>query len=399
MSHFYPNPANMSAGGFIHHQLRELANKGHTVTVLAPLFWRAWPWSYKKFVEFSDIQGIQVVYTWYPTFGGGVLHWLSAYTQWLSCAIISRMYLTDAYDVLYVNNIFPDGLAGISLGKRLNVPVVSIARGELVDYAQKSMIVRYMCRRVLRASKYVLTTSDALRQEAVTIAGEFDSKYEVLYNGVDKERFCVQKEECVDREAWGCAPKQLTLGFVGALDRSKGLFELAEVFCRLAQQYDLRLILVGQGKDRDHAEKVFQAKAIRDRVIFTGHLDHADINKWLNRMDVFVFPSYTEGLPNAVYEAMCAGLPIIGSRAGGIPELVQHEQNGLLVGGLLRKNSRFAFSEIDKDELERSIVRLIIDKPLRIRMGLQSLNLAATRPSWLDNARKLEQILIKVLDC
>lgn len=89
---------------------------------------------------------------------------------------------------------------------------------------------------------------------------------------------------------------------------------------------DLRLIWVGDGMYRKELETRVKAQGLDKRVNFCGHLPNRDaVIKELDRADIFVLPSYQEGLPRAMIEAMARGLPCIGSTVGGIPELLPHE--------------------------------------------------------------------------
>lgn len=131
--------------------------------------------------------------------------------------------------------------------------------------------------------------------------------------------------EAVDslRAAWGGA---CIVGQVGALDDSqKGQHDTLAATARLTES-DWRFVLVGGGRD----EADLRAAAARDsRVIFTGHVDN--VGDHLAAFDIFVFPSRHEGLGFTLLDAMQAGLPIVASDVDGIPEIIEHEVNGLLV--------------------------------------------------------------------
>ena len=127
------------------------------------------------------------------------------------------------------------------------------------------------------------------------------------------------------RAEWGGA---FVVGQVGALDDSqKGQYDtLAAANTLLAQDPALRFILVGQGKDEPGLRS---AAAEQPAIRFTGRVDN--VGDHLAAFDVFVFPSRHEGLGSTLLDAMQAGVPIVASDVDGIPELVTHEDNGLLV--------------------------------------------------------------------
>lgn len=128
------------------------------------------------------------------------------------------------------------------------------------------------------------------------------------------------------RTSFGRCPS--TLIFVGSLQQ---LYKAPDVLINAVAKCvnegaDLRLILVGDGRYRARLQAQAANLGIADRVIFTGQLSQgAAVREQLDRADLFVLPSLTEGLPRAMIEAMARGLPCIGSNVGGIPELLPAE--------------------------------------------------------------------------
>lgn len=133
-----------------------------------------------------------------------------------------------------------------------------------------------------------------------------------------------RKSTAALRARWGGA---CVVGQVGALDDSqKGQYDTLVAAGRLGDDGSWRFVLVGGGRD----EAGLRAAAAQDaRVIFTGHVDN--VGDHLAAFDIFVFPSRHEGLGSTLLDAMQAGLPIVASDVDGIPEVIEHEVNGLLV--------------------------------------------------------------------
>lgn len=120
-----------------------------------------------------------------------------------------------------------------------------------------------------------------------------------------------------------------TIGSVGNLRDEKGHATLIEAFADVRSSHEARLLLVGDGPLRSALEQQATDLGVRDDVEFTGAV--ADVWPYLEQMDIFVLPSKHEALGIAALEAMAAGVPVVASDVGGIPEIVENDRTGLLV--------------------------------------------------------------------
>jgi glycosyltransferase involved in cell wall biosynthesis len=144
-----------------------------------------------------------------------------------------------------------------------------------------------------------------------------------------------------------------TIVCVGRLSPEKGQTGLLRAFAQLrASHPDLTLRLVGDGPDRDALERLSDELNVTDAVTFAGRLPERDTLLEIARADLLVLPSFMEGLPIVLMEAMALGVPVIASRVAGIPELVVDGKTGLL------------FAPSNWDELAQCIARLLGDKAL-----------------------------------
>jgi glycosyltransferase involved in cell wall biosynthesis len=146
--------------------------------------------------------------------------------------------------------------------------------------------------------------------------------------------------------------------WVGRLDPVKGLKELIEALGEINQTHALHLAIAGTGEYEPELRRQIEQRGLFDRVHLLGRRD--DVASLLKAADLFVFPSYTEGLPNAVLEAMAAGLPVVTTDVPGCRDLIVHERNGLLVPAR------------DSDALAQSMMRLMVDRPLAKRLASQA---------------------------
>jgi sugar transferase (PEP-CTERM/EpsH1 system associated) len=191
-------------------------------------------------------------------------------------------------------------------------------------------------RRLVRRAAYgladaVFTVSSDLRAYHARQVWTSPSRIRVLANGVDSQRFAPSAErKAASRAGLGLPGTSIVVGSVGRLVPIKGhagLLDAAEVL--LKRGVDLSVVLVGDGSELDHLRsKVTASPYLSTRVHFLGA--SRNVANALNAMDVFVLPSISEGMSNTLLEAMSAGLPVVATRVGGNPELIENESSGLL---------------------------------------------------------------------
>ena len=120
--------------------------------------------------------------------------------------------------------------------------------------------------------------------------------------------------------------------FLGRLEQEKGVFDLLAAFSAIARQApEARLLLCGVGSARAKLEKIVQENGLTSRVDFPGWVDGEEKACLLRRAGVFVLPSYAEGMPMSVLEAMVAGTPVVASRVGAVPEMLENGNSGFVV--------------------------------------------------------------------
>lgn len=156
----------------------------------------------------------------------------------------------------------------------------------------------------------------------------------------------------------------LRLLFLGAIMQAKGIYDLLDVLADNRDKYEGKVELhVGGNGELDMFQKLIIEKQLSDLVKFEGWVDGDKKTQLLNQTDLFILPSYFEGLPISILEAMSYGKPIVSTEIGGIPEIVHNGENGIL------------FTPGDKKALADAIDRLLENSALRISMGKKSLEL------------------------
>ncbi|MBV9389135.1 MAG: glycosyltransferase family 4 protein [Chroococcidiopsidaceae cyanobacterium CP_BM_ER_R8_30] len=151
---------------------------------------------------------------------------------------------------------------------------------------------------------------------------------------------------------------KVSLVFCGRIGQRKGAFDLIRAFANLPvkQKNDSQLILAGDGELKQ-GRKLVESLNLTEHVTFLGWIDASARDELLSKADVFVLPSYNEGLPMALLEAMGWGLPTIATPVGGIPDLVTSNKNGLLV------------TPGDIQQLSAAMQLLIENETLRLSLG------------------------------
>ena len=158
------------------------------------------------------------------------------------------------------------------------------------------------------------------------------------------------------RSRLGVGDGETVIGTVGRLDPIKDQATLVAAFSRLVARHDsLRLLLVGDGPCRRSLEEQVARLELDDRVTFLGRRD--DVSELLRAMDVFVLPSLAEGASNTILEAMATGVPVVATRVGGNPELIEEGETGFLV------------PRRDVTGLSAAIERYVANRPLTEQHG------------------------------
>jgi teichuronic acid biosynthesis glycosyltransferase TuaC len=224
--------------------------------------------------------------------------------------------------------IYPEGYATVAVARRLGIPaVVGSIGSDLNRFADPAS--RWLTRLAMKRAAFVVTKSEHLRQRAMQM-GVPAGKVRTIRNGCNptvfhlRDRSAARAQLSVDDRA------ELVL-FVGRLDTAKGIGELMEAFASLAKRRpNLRLAFVGDGPGAEHLRAKAKHLSLEGRIILIGPCPSHIVAKWLAAANVLALPSYNEGYPNVVIEALSCGRPVIATNVGGILELV-NEDSGILI--------------------------------------------------------------------
>ena len=226
-------------------------------------------------------------------------------------------------------------------------------------------IYRRVEAKLARNCNLLTVVSSSMRKEFLNLY-QVDSQ--VVGNGVDLVKF-----------NHGAAKKKLAL-YVGMFTIGKGILDLVDVASAIAVDFpDYVITMIGSGSLLGYLNRKIRKNGVKNIEII-NHLPHSQLIKYYQEAELFVLPSYYEGLPTTILEAMACGLPVVATNVGGIPDQVEEGVNGYLV------------PPGRSDLLAERVCRLLGDAPLRKEMGRRSRLKAEKEFSWQSVAEKFKKI-------
>jgi len=214
-----------------------------------------------------------------------------------------------------------------SLSRFLHVPALMFPRGAmLIQQYEQSPLSRIWIKWAFLGASKVLCQGGAWQRFAEGL-GFTRRNAPLVPNWTATERMLAIGRQRCPRQ--GQSPFRLL--FVGWLERWKGVFDLLEACARLAPMYSFVLTFAGNGDAYGEAREYAAAGGMADRVRFLGWTEGEALEDLYRESDVFVLPSWTEGLPNAMIEAMASGLAVVVSAVGTIPDVVTDGHDALVV--------------------------------------------------------------------
>ena len=224
----------------------------------------------------------------------------------------------------------------------------------------------------------VLTVCNAFALELSSIAGVASERIPVQHNSIRPEPRPAAEDVRGLRERLGIADNEAVVLSVGRMSKEKAHADLVIAFkqlCKTNPDLRCKLVIVGDGTERDRLESAAARSAVSQSTIFAGHV--TGVWPFYAMSDVFVLPSHTEGSPNVLLEAMAANVPIVATAVGGVPEIVDNEESALLV------------PPNDPAALAAAIARLLTDAELAQRLTKNAAKLVIENHSPEEYVRSL----------
>jgi glycosyltransferase involved in cell wall biosynthesis len=329
----FPNRQSPTWGIHVFQNVRALAAHAD-VRVVATMPWVPRGIARGRYKAYVDVpardrwDGIDVVY---PRFlvVPKVARFLHGWEYFYSIrAAVAREVRDFRPEVILAYFAYPYGFAAVRFGRMFRLPVVVSCRGSDINHMVAPRLQGRLIISALRACGRVFVMSTEMR-ERVLSWGLDAARVEVVSNGVDTARFH-PLDRAPARAALGIDKDARVLVCVSRLSQEKGIDVLIEAMAKLKDN-SVRLCVIGDGVERASLAARIHAAGLDGRVFLAGTRPHEEIPRWLAAADVAVLPSRSEGMPNAVLEALACGRPVVATAVGGTQELIDNPSLGILV--------------------------------------------------------------------
>lgn len=395
---------NDTVTDFVFNWLKTFQKKGHEVKVIAA--------HYPGLPEQDNLHGIPVerFKYWIPesqeqlAYGHGIIDNMRAShlakLQMPSYLLSGSMRINKVIndfkpDIVHALWAFPNGWMAALVRKFRKFPLVISVIGSEAYLAKKfkaPWIVSFPC-----------NTADMLASvssTSISAAKECGAKkpFNLVFNGVDTDIFkpknIKSKEAAAVRKEFNLKPKDKMILCIGRFVERKGQKYVIEAMPKVIKKLpNTKLVLLGGGGPDEHALKEFTKKnKLEKNIIFAGKRGHDTLRYYYAASDLFIIPSVTDssgvaegGQGLVTKEAMCTGIPVIGTNNGGIPDIIFHEKTGLLV------------KEKNSDEMADAIIRILSDEKLANNLAKEGYKIAMEKAAWTAIVSTYEKLYSKLL--
>jgi glycosyltransferase involved in cell wall biosynthesis len=223
-------------------------------------------------------------------------------------------------DLIFSIFLYPDSYAALRIAKKLRVPLVAMGIGSDIHSIADRISATYT-RKVLEQADFLVTVSEDLRQKALAMGAKPETSRAVV-NGCDLSIFHVRDRAEARRQLNLDLDAEIVL-YIGRMDLRKGLRELVEASAKLhTTRPKLQAYMVGEGPDRPQIVDAIESAAATGYIHTLAPCPPDDVAVWMAAADLITLPSYMEGCPNVVLEALACGRPVVATQVGGIPEIM-----------------------------------------------------------------------------
>jgi len=388
----FPRWKNDTEPSFVYYLSDLLSKSGHKVTVLVPHYLNA-----KRYELINNIKVYRFPY-FYPfklqrlCYDGGILENIRKsilakiqvpFLFLMEFIYMKKIIKKEKINLIHAHWILPQGVLAALFKKILNIPyIVTVHAGDI--FPIRSIFFRYLSKITLKNCDYCSANSSYTKKAILDITQV--EKINVIPMGVDFDLFRRHKKNNSIRKKFNINGKFIL--FVGRLAEKKGLKYLIIAMQNVLKKFpDAKLIIIGDGSEKDNLTKLISERGISKNVIFAGKINNKELPDYYSAADVFVGPSIvtkkgdTEGLGIVFLESLASGTCVIGSNVGGIPDIIKDNETGLLV------------KEKNPKELAETIINVLSNEKLKNKLTKQGYIYIKDKFSWKNVAKKFDNII------
>ncbi|WP_321418525.1 glycosyltransferase family 4 protein [uncultured Methanomethylovorans sp.] len=355
-------------GNYAYNLARKLIDHGHKVTVFTRGDW-------KNCCSIENVDGIIVhrirfipIYPFHVDLHG---------------IFLNRKFkiLESSFDLVHVHSPLIPVV-------RTRLPLVLTEHGTTKSDIENSVssdfhskLIRLLSKKLISLDIKAIENSDQITAVSHSCANDINRAYNinrkitVVNNGVDTNYFTPNS----NNDRYNTTEPYIL--YTGRLDSRKGLVDLIESAKYICAKYPrMKFVLIGKGPNREYLEQKVKEMKLEQNILFTGFVEKNILLKYYQNAQIYVFPSYFEGLPTTLLEAMSCGLPVIATDVAGNSEVIKNGENGLLV------------SQKAPLQIAEAMIKLLSDDMFRFEIGLAARAHVIENYDWEIISNKIEEI-------
>lgn len=351
-----PFPPKEGIGYYTYNLSQKLIEKGHDVVVIT-----RGSWNNIERQVYNDIEVIRVPFIpFYPFY------------IYVHGTFVNKLFksLESQIDIVHIHTPLPPLI-------KTSLPIITTVHTPMLtdnQYIQVSSIYSLFSKISARFVSYplelkLIKASDIVTTVSYTIAREMKeyglnpSDISVMYNGVDEKFFYPTQKTSKENSKY--------IMYAGRIDREKGLFDLVECGRYVCNEMNnVYFILAGNGRDLSKLKQKTKKIGLQNKFKFLGQVDKNQLVKLYQNASIFVLPSYHEGLPGVILEAMSCGLPVITTDVRGNRDLISNGKNGIIVSSRAPK------------KLADEIIKILNDDKMQNTLGLNARKTIEENYTW-----------------
>ena len=331
ISNSFPNEDNTFVGDvFVKEQIKYLRHYFDNVYVVSPV---AYGMEHLRKTEHSDYQ-FDNVQVFFPKYVNNPLFWYHGRSLWVDLEARATMSLIEKeglhFELIHAHFTWPSGAVAVALKQKYSIPVVitehtSSTFTKAIETQDKVFTDTWSkADKIVRVKQGDISAFSRVNiplQNVIPIPNGYDSK---KFHPTDTQRCRETLHLPLD--------KKLILNVGNLYGEVKGHKYLIEAISHVVtKRKDILCVIIGAGKLRTALERQIRSLRLEDYILLAGGKPHDEIPLWMNACDLFVLPSLNEGNPTVMFEALGCGKPFVGTKVGGVPEVITSDAYGLLV--------------------------------------------------------------------